>query len=110
MIQEAQQQMIRQSVYIDHEKGRAIARLPFLTDPAGKLLDNSRMAERRLESVCKKYSSDVEVKDKINAAFNVMSGFLTEGRLWSCLKACLCTWKKKGNDCINLLFVYTYVL
>ena len=70
MIQEVQQQMICQSVYIDHEKGKAIARLPFLTDPAGKLLDNSRMAERRLESVCKKYSSDVEVKDKINAAFN----------------------------------------
>ena len=39
MIQEAQQQMIRQCVSIDQEKGRAIAKLPFLTDPAGKLLD-----------------------------------------------------------------------
>merc|ERR1712081_32568 len=69
MIQEAQQQLIRQSVSIDYEEGKATAKLPFLTDPAGKLLDNSRMAEKRLESVCKKYSSDVKVKEKINAAF-----------------------------------------
>ena len=69
MIQEAQQQMIRQSVSIDKEKGKAIARLPFLTDPSGKLLDNTRMAQRRLESVCKKYASDTDVKEMINAAF-----------------------------------------
>ena len=64
MIQEVQQQMICQSVYIDHEKGKAIARLPFLTDPSGKLLDNSKLAERRLESVCKKTLQMLKLKTK----------------------------------------------
>ena len=66
MVQEAQQELIRQSVYIDKELGRAVAKLPFLTDPAGKLTDNTRIATRRLENVCKKYGSDVTVKSMLN--------------------------------------------
>lgn len=69
MIQEAQQQLIKQSVSIDREKGRAVAKLPFLTDPAGKLNDNTRIAERRLESVCRKYAGDEDVKEMIQAGF-----------------------------------------
>ena len=69
MMQEAQQKLIKESVFIDKEKGRAVAKLPFLTDPAGKLKDNTRIAERRLESVCRKYSSDESVKQMITAGF-----------------------------------------
>ena len=69
MIQEAQQQLIKQSVSIDKVKGRAVAELPFLTPPAGKLKNNTRIAERRLESVCKKYAKDEKVKEMINASF-----------------------------------------
>ena len=70
MIQEAEQQIIRQSVSIDKGKGRAVAKLPFLTNPSGKLTDNTRIAERRLESVCRKYASDEQVKGMIVEAFN----------------------------------------
>ena len=63
MIQEAQQQLIKQSVWIDRQQGRPVAKLPFLTDPAGKLTNNARIAERRLETVCKKYANDESVKE-----------------------------------------------
>ena len=69
MMQEAQQELIRESVYIDKLQGRAVAKLPFLTSPVNKLKDNSRLAERRLESVCKKYSKDEKVVDMIDKAF-----------------------------------------
>ena len=69
MMQEFHQERIRESVYIDKKLGRAVAKLPFLTDPNGKLTNNSRLASKRLESVCKKYGSDPEIKDMINAGF-----------------------------------------
>ena len=40
MMQEAQQELIRESVYIDKLQGRAVAKLPFLTSPVNKLKDN----------------------------------------------------------------------
>ena len=46
LLQEAQQQLIKESVHIDYEKGKASASLPFLADPTGKLVDNTRIAER----------------------------------------------------------------
>ena len=48
MMQEAHQEIIRQSVHIDKTLGRAVAKLPFLTDPAGKLTNNRRLATKRL--------------------------------------------------------------
>ena len=70
MIQEAQQQLIKQSVSIDRQQGRPVAKLPFLTDPAGKLTNNARIAERRLETVSKKYANDESVKEMITTGFN----------------------------------------
>ena len=66
MRQEAEQEIIRQSVSIDRNLGRAIAKLPFLTDPSDKLKDNSRVAAKRLENVCRKYSHDEDVKQMLN--------------------------------------------
>ena len=42
MMQEAHQEFIRQSVSIDKELGRAVAKLPFVVDPVGKLTNNTR--------------------------------------------------------------------
>ena len=47
--------------------------MPFLTDPSGKLTNNTRLASKRLESVCKKYGSDPIVKEMIIAGFNKLS-------------------------------------
>ena len=69
MQQEAHQEIIRQSVYIDKQLGRAVAKLPFLTDPAGKLTNNTRLATKRLENVCRKYGKDEHVKEMINQSF-----------------------------------------
>merc|ERR1711954_612891 len=38
--QEAEQQVIKESVHIDKDLGRAVAKLPFMVDPADKLVDN----------------------------------------------------------------------
>ena len=63
--QEAEQQVIRESVTINKELGRAVAKLPFIIDPADKLKDNSRIASKRLENVIRKYSSDESVKEML---------------------------------------------
>ena len=65
MKQEAEQELIRQSVHIDKKLGRAVAKLPFLTDPIDKLKDNSNVAVKRLENVCRKYGSDENVKQML---------------------------------------------
>ena len=41
MKQEAEQELIRNSVRIDENLKRAVAKLPFLCDPEEKLVDNS---------------------------------------------------------------------
>ena len=63
--QEAEQQIIRESVHIDKDLGRAVAKLPFMFDPSEKLVDNSKIAAKRLENVTKKYSTDPVVKDML---------------------------------------------
>ena len=70
MQQEAHQSLIRESICIDKKLKRAVAKLPFTTDPTGKLTNNTRLANKRLENVCRKYSSDLEVKDMIIAGFD----------------------------------------
>ena len=49
MQQEAHQEIIRQSVAIDRDLGRAVAKLPFVQDPVNKLTNNTRLATKRLE-------------------------------------------------------------
>ena len=69
MIQEAHQELIRESVAIGKQIGRGVAKLPFLTDPAGKLNNNAKLAAKRLDNVCRKYGNDEEVVKMVNAAF-----------------------------------------
>ena len=73
MKQEAEQLLIRESVRIDWKFGRAIATLPFITDPTDKLVDNTYIAEKRLENVCKKYSSDEKVKEMLNKSMKKLT-------------------------------------
>ena len=63
--QEAEQQIIRESVHIDKDLGRAVAKLPFMVDPSDKLIDNSKIAAKRLENVTRKYSADPVVKEML---------------------------------------------
>ena len=51
MRQEAEQEKIRESIYIDRTQNRLIAKLPFLCDPSEKLKDNTKAATKRLENV-----------------------------------------------------------
>ena len=69
MTQEAHQEIIRQSVSIDKVGRKATAKLPFVIDPVGKLTNNTRLATKRLESVCHKYATSEDVVQMINAAF-----------------------------------------
>ena len=63
--QEAEQQIIKESVHIDKDLGRAVAKLPFMVDPSDKLVDNSKVAAKRLDNVTKKYSGDPEVREML---------------------------------------------
>ena len=65
MRQEAEQQIIKESVHIDKDLGRAVAKLPFMFDPADKLVDNSKVAAKRLENVTRKYCTDPVVKEML---------------------------------------------
>ena len=72
MRQEAEQQIIKESVHIDKDLGRAVAKLPFMYDPTDKLVDNSRVAAKRLENVTRKYCSDPIVKDMLDKSMKKM--------------------------------------
>ena len=65
MRQEAEQQIIKESVHIDKDLGRAVAKLPFMYDPSNKLVDNSKVAAKRLENVTRKYCTDPVVKEML---------------------------------------------
>ena len=73
MMQEAHQEIIRESVFIDRKLGRAVAKMPFITDPTGKLTNNTRLATKRLENVCRKYGSDPKVKEMIISSFKKLT-------------------------------------
>ena len=68
--QEHEQNLIKQSVRIDDEKGTAVAKLPFKADPTRFLADNYHIAHKRLNNMCNKYSKDQDVKDKILSALD----------------------------------------
>ena len=67
--QEAEQCMVRESIWIDPDKKRAVARLPFRVDPQVYLTNNRGLAIKMLDKVCDKYCKDVEVVELIEKAF-----------------------------------------
>ena len=69
MKEEFQQQLIEDSVTIDDDLGQAIAFLAFLSDPSESLGESEHIAIKRLQNVCKKYSSDPNVKNMILKGF-----------------------------------------
>ena len=70
MKQQAEQELIRESVHIDKTIKRAVAKLPFLCDPTEKLVDNSKVAEKRLDNVVRKYKDDEDTKDRLIKSIN----------------------------------------
>ena len=62
---EYEQELIRESVRTDGALNRAVATLPFITNPSDKLVRNKNIAARRLENVCRKYGSNEEVKEML---------------------------------------------
>ena len=68
--QEAEQELIRQSVDVNLDSGRAMAELPFkVANPDELLADNHNVAYKRMLSICRKYHGDVKVKTEILGAF-----------------------------------------
>ena len=60
MKQEAEQEIIRESVTLNEDKNRAVVKLAFIADPAVNLKPNRFAALRRLDNVCKKYANEPE--------------------------------------------------
>ena len=69
MKEEFQQQVIQESVKIDDDLGRAVARLAFTSDPTENLSNNEHIAIRRLKDVCRKYGQDPVVSSMISKGF-----------------------------------------
>ena len=69
LIEEAQQQVIRNSVRIDKDLKRPVACLAFIKEPRDHLSDNSHIAKKRLLNVCNKYKNEPEVLQMINKGF-----------------------------------------
>ena len=69
MKQEAEQEVIKDSVKIDISSGKAIASLAFKADPEGLLTDNEYIAVKRLKNICMKYSKNPELKESIEKGF-----------------------------------------
>ena len=57
-MQEAEQELIKESIFIDYENSRAIVHLPFKANPKEFLRDNSYSAQARFQNTCKKYYKD----------------------------------------------------
>ena len=62
---EYKQELIRKSVKIDDTLSRVVSTLPFIADLSDKLMGNKNIAARRLENVCRKYSSNEKVKEML---------------------------------------------
>ena len=67
--QEQEQQIIKESIWIEWEEKKAMAFLALRTDPNGHLNSNRFIALKRLENVCRKYNKDDKVVENIMAAF-----------------------------------------
>ena len=78
MQQEAEKELIKESVDIDSEHGVATAKLPFIINPEEKLSNNRHMAKKRLDAICCRYKNDAETKAGILKAWEK---FRTNGHL-----------------------------
>ena len=68
--QEAEQELIKQSVDVNIEAGRAMAKLPFkVSNPEEYLANNTNIAHKRLQNVCRKYFQDEKIKKQVLDAF-----------------------------------------
>ena len=70
--QEAEQQLIKESVSIDEEEGIATAKLPFILPPEDNLKNNRGIALGMLNGVLKKYCKDIKMREAISAAWDKM--------------------------------------
>ena len=66
--QEAEQELIQQSVQIDLVQQRAVAYLPFTKNPREYLADNYHIAMKRLQNTVRKYGNDARVKNEVIGA------------------------------------------
>ena len=67
--QEAEQELIRESIHLDLEVGEATAKLPFIHNPDEKLVSNKNIAKKRLDSIVNKYKNDADTKKGILEAW-----------------------------------------
>ena len=72
MKQEAEQQLIEESITVNKEEGFAIAKLPFTLNPEENLKGNRGMALGMLNSVLKKYCKDPEKRKIIYKGWEKM--------------------------------------
>lgn len=67
--QEAEQELIQQSVQIDLVQQRAVAHLPFTKIPREYLADNYHIAMKRLQNTVRKYGNNARVRNEVIGAF-----------------------------------------
>ena len=65
MKQEAEQEVIKSSVFLDEQKNRAVVKLAFIADPIENLKPNRYVALKRLNNVCRKYANEPEAVQMI---------------------------------------------
>ena len=70
--QEAEQQLFKESITIDHEAGIAVAKLPFIVPPESNLSSNSGRALGMLNNVIRKYCKDQNMRENILAPWRTM--------------------------------------
>ena len=70
--EEAEQELIKESIFIDVDKGIAVASLPFTLPPEQNLKSNRHIAMKRLDSVLKKYCRDSNSRQLIFKAWEKM--------------------------------------
>ena len=76
--QEQEQHLIKESIWIDEVKKRAVAMLPFRVDPTKYLTNNRGVAAKMLEKVCERYFKDKPVVEMVEKAFKKL---MTNGHL-----------------------------
>ena len=64
MKEEAEQEIIRSSVFLNEEENKAIVKLAFIADPVENLKPNKYSALKRLDNVCRKYSNEPKAVEK----------------------------------------------
>ena len=69
MRQEAEQELIKESVDIDSKHRIAMTKLPFIANPEEKLSSNCLIAKKRLDAICCKYRDDPETRSGILKAW-----------------------------------------